>query len=181
MCWPWTAVLQVKVKQHKRHVHCLKKGLVSGKTILSVVYMITLLFLRTKNTGLSRTTVEYVLYDIHNLNLIRRICTFPEYNSTIRHVTPPQGPGSTQIAKFVGRTWGPPGSCRPQMGPMLAPWTLLSGQFTWFLWFELILSTGWNSFASVVNWYSEFCVVDFVWENRCLMSPVKFDFDVNWV
>ena len=24
-------------------------------------------------------------------------------------------------------TWGPPGSCRPQMCPMLAPWTLLSG------------------------------------------------------
>ena len=22
---------------------------------------------------------------------------------------------------------GPPGTCRPQMGPMLAPWTLLSG------------------------------------------------------
>ena len=33
----------------------------------------------------------------------------------------------TQIAKFVGPTWGPPGSCQPQMGPMLAPWTLLSG------------------------------------------------------
>ena len=31
-----------------------------------------------------------------------------------------------QIAKFKGPTWGPPGSCRPQMGPMLAPWTLLS-------------------------------------------------------
>ena len=30
----------------------------------------------------------------------------------------------TQIAKFMGPTWGPPGSCRPQM---LAPWTLLSG------------------------------------------------------
>ena len=30
------------------------------------------------------------------------------------------------IAKFMGPTWGPPGSCRPQMGPMLAPWTLLS-------------------------------------------------------
>ena len=26
-----------------------------------------------------------------------------------------------QIAKFMGPTWGPPGSCRPQMGPMLAP------------------------------------------------------------
>ena len=33
----------------------------------------------------------------------------------------------TQIAKFMRPTWGPPGSCRPQMGPILAPWTLLSG------------------------------------------------------
>ena len=33
-----------------------------------------------------------------------------------------------QIAKFMGPTWGPPGPCRPQMGPMLAPWTLLSGK-----------------------------------------------------
>ena len=27
----------------------------------------------------------------------------------------------------MGPTWSPPGSCRPQMCPMLAPWTLLSG------------------------------------------------------
>ena len=33
----------------------------------------------------------------------------------------------TQMAKFLGPTWGPPGSYRPQMGPMLAPGTLLSG------------------------------------------------------
>ena len=32
----------------------------------------------------------------------------------------------SQITKFMGPTWGPPGSSRPQMGPMLAPWTLLS-------------------------------------------------------
>ena len=32
-----------------------------------------------------------------------------------------------QIARFMQPTWGPPGSCRPQLGPMLAPWTLLSG------------------------------------------------------
>ena len=31
---------------------------------------------------------------------------------------------SSQIAKFMGPTWGPPGSCRLQMGPMSAPWTL---------------------------------------------------------
>ena len=33
----------------------------------------------------------------------------------------------SQIAKFMGPTWGPPGSCRHQMGPMWAPWALLSG------------------------------------------------------
>ena len=34
---------------------------------------------------------------------------------------------SPQIAKFMGPTWGPPGSCRPKMGPMFVPWTVLSG------------------------------------------------------
>ena len=34
----------------------------------------------------------------------------------------------TQIAKFMGPTWGPSGADRTQMGPMLAPWTLLSGE-----------------------------------------------------
>ena len=37
---------------------------------------------------------------------------------------------SSQIAKFMGLTWGPPGSCQPQVGPMLAPWTFLSGRLT---------------------------------------------------
>ena len=36
---------------------------------------------------------------------------------------------NTQIAEFMGPTWGPSKSCRPQVGPMLAPWTLLSGYF----------------------------------------------------
>ena len=30
----------------------------------------------------------------------------------------------------MGPTLGPSGSCRPQMGPMLGPWTLLSGYYT---------------------------------------------------
>ena len=33
----------------------------------------------------------------------------------------------SQIAKFMGPTWGPPGSCWPEMGTMLVPWTSLSG------------------------------------------------------
>ena len=46
----------------------------------------------------------------------------------ILYVTDPAVDSNTpQIAKFMGPTWGPPGSCRPQMGPMLVPWTLLAG------------------------------------------------------
>ena len=36
----------------------------------------------------------------------------------------------SQRAKLMGPTWKPPGSCQPQVGPMLAPWTLLSGEFS---------------------------------------------------
>ena len=36
-------------------------------------------------------------------------------------------PKCSQVAKFMGPTWDPPGSCRPQLGPMWAPWNLLSG------------------------------------------------------
>ena len=34
--------------------------------------------------------------------------------------------------KTLGPTWGLPGSCRPQVGPMLAPWAWLSGK-SWIL------------------------------------------------
>ena len=34
---------------------------------------------------------------------------------------------TAQIAKFMGPTWSTPGSCRPHVGRILAPWTLLSG------------------------------------------------------
>ena len=33
---------------------------------------------------------------------------------------------ATLIARFMGPTWGPSGAERTQVGPMLAPWTLLS-------------------------------------------------------
>ena len=32
------------------------------------------------------------------------------------------------IARFMGPTWGPSGAERTQVGPMLAPWSLLSGR-----------------------------------------------------
>ena len=38
----------------------------------------------------------------------------------------------TLIARFMGPTWDPSGADRTQMGPMLAPWTLLSGEIPRF-------------------------------------------------
>ena len=37
----------------------------------------------------------------------------------------------SQIARFIGPTWGPSGADRTQEGHMLAPWTLLSGMSWW--------------------------------------------------
>ena len=45
------------------------------------------------------------------------------------------------IARFMGPIWGPPGADRTQMGPMLAPWTLLSGSLLlpWQQWWIAIV------------------------------------------
>ena len=39
-----------------------------------------------------------------------------------------RGTSATLIARFMGPTWGPSGADRSQVGPMLAPWTLLPGR-----------------------------------------------------
>ena len=48
----------------------------------------------------------------------------------------------TLIARFMGPAWGPSGADRTQVGPMLAPWTLLSEKIkTWLSqspWHELL-------------------------------------------
>ena len=45
------------------------------------------------------------------------------------------------IARFMGPTWGPSGADRTQVGPVLAPGTLLSGMFFVCLGFLLLLWT----------------------------------------
>ena len=47
---------------------------------------------------------------------------------------------TSQIARSMGPTWGLSGAGRTQLGPMLAPWTLLSG--IWKLWKTRWLETG---------------------------------------
>ena len=49
---------------------------------------------------------------------------------------------STLIARFMGPTWGPSGANRTQVGPMLAPWTLLSGQWPPFVTLQDELGAG---------------------------------------
>ena len=70
---------------------------------------------------------EDVLSSISNLQ--------PNWCLKINDITVPFQPpayniwslvAATQIASFMGPTWGSPGSCRPQMDPMLAPWNLPS-------------------------------------------------------
>ena len=52
-----------------------------------------------------------------------------------------------QIARFMEPTWGPPGPCRPQMCPMLASWTLLSGKAS----SDTMLSVG-TQLPGLVRW-----------------------------
>ena len=55
----------------------------------------------------------------------------------------------------MGPTWGPPGSCRPQMGPMLTPWTLLSGSSSLLIWDVFCEFKPYTSYNAVIDvWYS---------------------------
>ena len=44
----------------------------------------------------------------------------------------------TLIARFMGPIWGPSGAVRAQVGPMLAPWTLLSGYLMYFIYTKFL-------------------------------------------
>ena len=70
------------------------------------------------------------------------------------------------IATFMGPTWGPPGSCWPQMSFMLSPWALLSGMYraVWNL-STTPMSTHWDwvFFAMLIIrlWLVQSLVVDY--------------------
>ena len=52
----------------------------------------------------------------------------------------------TLTARFKGPTWSPSGADRTQVGPMLAPWTLLSGQTHYFIWVDWDFDTTYQPF-----------------------------------
>ena len=70
--------------------------------------------------NVNQTHVRYISWYIwifFHINFSHRMQVFHEILSVY----------VSQIANSMGPTRGPHRSCRPQMGPMLAPWTLLSG------------------------------------------------------
>ena len=63
------------------------------------------------------------------------------------------------IARFMGPAWGPSGADRAQVGPMLAPWTLLSGT-VWSAMHNIPVSR-----AKVLIWtYSNVCSERQIWK-----------------
>ena len=73
----------------------------------------------------------------------------------------------TLIARFMGPAWVPSGADRTQVGPMLAPWTLLSGndislklgnipmvQYQWTNIFPFHFHRSWQSFYCWLIFYS---------------------------
>ena len=78
----------------------------------------------------------------------------------------------SQIAKFMGPTWGPPGSCRPQMGPMLAHEPCYQGCYCslWIMsldkWYQVMKVMKSNYIHIWVEWFAVaqlWCIgIDFV-------------------
>ena len=65
------------------------------------------------------------------------------------------------IARLMGPTWGPSGADRTQVGPLLAPWTLLSGFGCWQNRFASFAS---RDFASLVQ---QLCQDSLNFPHRC--------------
>ena len=65
--------------------------------------------------------------DLLPIGLMRPECFFCLMYLSLKCVIIEQD--DSLIARFVRPTWGPSGADRTQVGPMLAPWTLLSGWY----------------------------------------------------
>ena len=107
---------------------------------------------------LQSCVLQYVTYKLTTTKLK---CS-SEFESTKKRPIP------SQIAKLMGPTWDPPGSCRPQMGPMLAPWTLLSGLPS-VASYRVSIASIWEKIDSVImalhcTWLLRFPVVCFTKE-----------------
>ena len=126
----WECVLYVRSRGHTRVLCYWNGSQVIGIVLTAVTKMLpmclhrlnTFYFLMTRISKYwtwryfcsSKSATWYVCESM-------LLCVFENYSSKMTVTYP------GQIARFMGPTWGPTGSCRTLMGPMLAPWTLISG------------------------------------------------------
>ena len=108
---------------------CFLPLTVSRKSLFIMILCITILILHLN---------LFVVWRTHSLGMAM---TYNILHKIIDHKYIHHNNINTQIVKFMGPTWGPPGTCRLQMGPMLAPWTLLSGYHCWSLPYLYLLKT----------------------------------------
>ena len=79
-----------------------------------------------------------------------------------------------QVAKFTRPASAPPGSYRPQMGPMLAPWTLLSGVYLW----DLCISYGASHRWPVVVQQRQIISISWRFQEKSNYSSVDFEYSL---
>ena len=123
-----TPVETMRLKNMKMKTHSWetvsKKWLKVGKWHRS--YISTLVF--NKCGTLNHEHVMCILY-----NFEQGCLNFPwQWLVVVPEVVLWQHGGENKIARYMGPTWGPSGADRTQAGPMLAPWTLLSGMLYQF-------------------------------------------------
>ena len=98
------------------------------------------IFLILINTSLMHSCLQRQVTKTCSTNYMYsmvRICFVQKRSGPKRLKTSWQQQSRTQIAKFMEPAWAPPVSFRPQMGPMLFPWTLLSGKM--LFWFHSVV------------------------------------------
>ena len=118
-----TTIISIITEGFSRHVirrrFVLEARTLWWKRLLMSVNLTS--FLVEITASLSRARAWHVVIRM------KYLCSVPITHCVLLHVNLPPFPKETQIARFMGPTWGLPRSCRPQVGPMLSPWTLLSG------------------------------------------------------
>ena len=84
---------------------------------------------------------------------------------------------TTLTAKFMGPIWGQPGADRTQAGPMLAPWTLLSGNI--YIYIYIYIYEWWTKLRTLVIYISlnlsKFYWLTGSWRSECDFKNATFN------
>ena len=145
----------------------------------NVCKMVTILF-RSRMCKLENAVVEFVVSQIlDHIYIYINLWNNSRYKVIMFHLYPHHKqhdhwdskcqPKTSLIARLMWPTWGPPGADRSQVGPILAPWILLSSNFYPLNWGNLknIWSIG-SHWITYISMYEKDIWVGLQW------LPLKF-------